>query len=74
MTLVDRYLGKRLNSPNDAVVKSNGDIYFTDPPYGLPRNWDDPRRELDFCGSYLCRIQTLTCGARWPVHGESQNR
>ena len=51
-TLVDNYEGKRLNSPNDAVYKSNGDLYFTDPPYGLPKNWDDPRRELDFCGVY----------------------
>lgn len=51
-TLVDNYGGKRLNSPNDAVFKSNGDLYFTDPPYGLPKNWDDPRRELDFCGVY----------------------
>ena len=51
-TLVDSYLGKRLNSPNDAAVKSNGDIYFTDPPYGLPKGFDDPRRELDFCGVY----------------------
>ena len=51
-TLVDNYAGKRLNSPNDAVFKSNGDLYFTDPPYGLPKNWDDPRRELDFCGVY----------------------
>jgi gluconolactonase len=52
-TLADNYMGKRLNSPNDLVVKSNGDIYFTDPPYGLPKGWDDPRRELDFCGVYL---------------------
>jgi gluconolactonase len=51
-TLVDNYEGKRLNSPNDAVFKSNGDLYFTDPPYGLPNRWDDPRRELDFCGVY----------------------
>lgn len=48
-TLVDNYMG---NSPNDAVVRSNGDIYFTDPPYGLPKDWDDPRRELDFNGVY----------------------
>jgi gluconolactonase len=52
-TLADNYMGKRLNSPNDLVVKSNGDIYFTDPPYGLPKGWDDPRRELDFCGVFL---------------------
>jgi gluconolactonase len=51
-TLVDNYQGKRLNSPNDCVFKSNGDLYFTDPPYGLPKNFDDPRRELDFCGVY----------------------
>ncbi len=51
-TLVDSYMGKRLNSPNDAVYRSNGDLYFTDPPYGLPKRWDDPRRELDFCGVY----------------------
>lgn len=51
-TLVDRYEGKRLNSPNDLVVKSNGDIYFTDPPYGLPKTFNDPRKELDFNGVY----------------------
>ena len=52
MTLADSYMGKRLNSPNDAVYHSNGDLYFTDPPYGMPNRWDDPRRELDFCGVY----------------------
>jgi gluconolactonase len=51
-TLVDNYMGKRLNSPNDATFKSSGELYFTDPPYGLPKNWDDPSRELDFCGVY----------------------
>lgn len=51
-TLVDNYKGRRLNSPNDAAVKSDGDIYFTDPPYGLPKRYEDPRRELDFCGIY----------------------
>lgn len=51
-TLIDNYNGKRLNSPNDAVFKSNGDLYFTDPPYGLPNRWEDPLRELDFCGVY----------------------
>lgn len=52
ITLADHYMGKRLNSPNDAVLMSNGDIYFTDPPYGLPERYEDPRRELDFCGVY----------------------
>ncbi|WP_238757320.1 SMP-30/gluconolactonase/LRE family protein [Rubinisphaera margarita] len=51
-TLVDNYQGKRLNSPNDLIIHSSGDILFTDPPYGLPNRWDDPRRELDFCGVY----------------------
>ncbi len=60
-TLVDNYQGKRLNSPNDLVFKSNGDLYFTDPPYGLPKNFDDPRRELEFCGVYrLAKDGTLT--------------
>ncbi|MCB1122279.1 MAG: SMP-30/gluconolactonase/LRE family protein [Verrucomicrobiae bacterium] len=54
-TLVDNYMGKRLNSPNDLCVASNGDIYFTDPAYGLPQGWDDPYKELDFCGVYLLR-------------------
>jgi gluconolactonase len=60
-TLVDNYEGKRLNSPNDAVMTSRGDLYFTDPPYGLPRHWEDPLRELDFCGVYrLAKDGTLT--------------
>ena len=52
VTLADKYEGKRLNSPNDGVFKSNGDLYFTDPPYGLEKGKDDPKRELDFCGIY----------------------
>ncbi len=56
MTLADKYQGKRLNSPNDAALKSNGDIYFTDPPYGLPKRYDDPRRELDHCGVYRIAV------------------
>ncbi|BFU95639.1 MAG: gluconolactonase [Nitrospira sp.] len=42
--LVDRYDGHRLNSPNDLVFKSNGDLYFTDPPFGLPMVFDDPNK------------------------------
>jgi gluconolactonase len=52
LSLADRYQGKRLNSPNDVVFKSDGAMYFTDPPYGLPNRWDDPLRELDYCGVY----------------------
>ena len=51
-TLADKYMGKRLNSPNDLVFKSNGDLYFTDPPYGLPKLTEDPAKELDFQGVY----------------------
>ena len=51
-TLADKYMGKRLYSPNDGVFKSNGDLYFTDPPYGLPKLNQDPAKELDFNGVY----------------------
>jgi gluconolactonase len=50
--LAERYRGKRLNSPNDLVLARNGDLYFTDPPYGLPQTFADPGRELDFSGVY----------------------
>lgn len=52
MTLADRYNGKRFNSPNDLAIRRNGDVYFTDPPYGLPQRDNDPTRELPFCGVY----------------------
>lgn len=60
VTLVDNFEGKRLNSPNDGALKSNGDLYFTDPPYGLPLKADDPGRELDFCGVYRYSQGKLT--------------
>jgi gluconolactonase len=50
--LADRYQGKRLNSPNDLVFRSNGDLYFTDPPFGLPQGFEDPGKELSFQGVY----------------------
>jgi gluconolactonase len=50
--LADRYQGKRLNSPNDLVYKSDGSLYFTDPPFGLPKFFDDPRKELPFSGVF----------------------
>src|SRR5439155_12562619 len=49
VTLAERYEGKRLNSPNDVVVKSDGAIYFTDPPYGLSSK---DQEELGFYGVY----------------------
>jgi len=50
--IVDRYEGKRLNSPNDAVYASDGWLYFTDPPYGLEGQDQSPLRELDFNGIF----------------------
>jgi gluconolactonase len=50
--LVDRYEGKRLNSPNDVVYGPSGALYFTDPPYGLPKKDDDPAKELKFNGVF----------------------
>ncbi len=50
--LAERYDGKRLNSPNDAVYHSNGDLYFTDPSYGLRGLDDSPVKELPFNGVY----------------------
>jgi len=50
--LADSFEGRRLNSPNDLVFRSDGTLYFTDPPFGLPRFFDDPRKELSFSGVY----------------------
>ncbi len=50
--LADRYQGKRLNSPNDLVYRSDGALYFTDPPFGLPKFFDDARKELPFSGVF----------------------
>lgn len=66
-SIVDNYEGKKFNSPNDAVYDSDGNLYFTDPPYGLPERMDDPTKELDFQGVYclktsgeLVLVDTLT--------------
>jgi gluconolactonase len=58
--LADRYQGKRLNSPNDLVYRSDGSLYFTDPAFGLPRVYDDPRKELPFQGVYRWADGALT--------------
>jgi gluconolactonase len=50
--LADKFEGKRLNSPNDAAYTSSGALYFTDPPYGFPKQDEDPKKELDFNGIY----------------------
>ncbi len=50
--LADKYDGKRFNSPNDLIVKKNGDVYFTDPPYGLTDIANSKLREVNFAGIY----------------------
>jgi gluconolactonase len=50
--LADGYDGKRLNSPNDLVYRSDGTLFFTDPPFGLPGVFDDPKKELPISGVY----------------------
>ncbi|HXY38704.1 MAG TPA: SMP-30/gluconolactonase/LRE family protein [Vicinamibacteria bacterium] len=52
VTLADRFEGKRFNSPNDLVYARDGALYFTDPPYGLPKTFDDPGREIGWNGVY----------------------
>jgi gluconolactonase len=52
ITLADKWQGKRFNSPNDAVYNSKGELFFTDPAYGMESGWDDPRREINFAGVY----------------------
>jgi len=50
--LVERYDGKRFNSPNDLVYRSDGALYFTDPPYGLAKQDEDPAKEIPFNGVF----------------------
>ncbi|HEY4788296.1 MAG TPA: SMP-30/gluconolactonase/LRE family protein [Bacteroidales bacterium] len=57
--IIRHYKGKRLNSPNDLVVHSSGAIFFTDPPLGLPKTYDDPARELTFSGVFLYKNKEL---------------
>ena len=51
-TITDNYKGKKFNSPNDMAYNSNGDLFFTDPPYGLEKNMDDPLKELPYQGIF----------------------
>ncbi|HKY43961.1 MAG TPA: SMP-30/gluconolactonase/LRE family protein [Pyrinomonadaceae bacterium] len=50
--LADSYQGKRLNSPNDLVYRSDGTLFFTDPPFGFPKLFNDARKQLPFSGVY----------------------
>ncbi|MEN8229525.1 MAG: SMP-30/gluconolactonase/LRE family protein [Bacteroidota bacterium] len=51
-TIVDNWEGKRFNSPNDAVFANNGDLFITDPAYGMELRYKDPKREMDFTGVF----------------------
>jgi len=51
-SLAEKYNEKKLNCPNDAVYAKNGDLFFTDPPYGFARQDEDPAKELPFNGVY----------------------
>ncbi len=62
--LADRFEGKRFNSPNDLVYRSDGALYFTDPPFGLPKFADDPRKELGWSGVYCLVNGELKLAAR----------
>jgi gluconolactonase len=53
--LADKFEGKRLNSPNDLVYRSDGTLYFTDPPFGLPKFFKDPRKEMPFSGVFAVK-------------------
>jgi gluconolactonase len=52
VTIVERWRGMRFNSPNDAVFSCEGDLFFTDPAYGLEKRFEDPVREMDFTGVF----------------------
>lgn len=52
ISLAKQYNGEKFNSPNDVIVSSTGDIFFTDPPYGLEKGMDDPKKEISFQGVY----------------------
>ncbi len=62
--LADAFEGKRLNSPNDLVYRSDGTLYFTDPPFGLPRVFEDSAKETGWSGVYRLRHGVLTLESR----------
>ena len=62
--LVDRFEDERLNSPNDLVYRSDGALYFTDPPFGLAKTYDDPAKELDFSGVFCLKEGKLRLVSR----------
>jgi gluconolactonase len=62
--LADRFEGKRLNSPNDLVYRSDGALFFTDPPFGLPKFHDDLRKELPYSGIFSLVGGTLRLASK----------
>jgi gluconolactonase len=61
---LEKFEGKRFNSPNDLVYRSDGALYFTDPPYGLQKQDDDPAKELKFNGVFRYAGGKLTAVIR----------
>ncbi len=59
-TIVDSYKGKRLNSPNDIVVKSDDSIWFTDPAYGIESDYEGNKEEMEQDGCYVFRVDPAT--------------
>ncbi|MCK4745712.1 MAG: SMP-30/gluconolactonase/LRE family protein, partial [Bacteroidales bacterium] len=55
---VDRYHGKRFSSPNDLTVHSQGHVFFTDPPWGLDKKFQDPEKEISFSGVFMLNYHT----------------
>jgi len=70
--LADTYDGKRLNSPNDLTYKSDGSLYFTDPPYGLPDLEKNPDKDLPFAGVYRVRDAEAQMPGAPPDHAKLQ--
>jgi gluconolactonase len=58
--LADNIDRKKFNSPNDVVIKSDGSIYFTDPPYGLPNAFNNAKKELDYSGVFMIKNGKVT--------------
>lgn len=69
-TVADRYNGKRFNSPNDALYHPNGNLYITDPSYGLDKGDDDTAKELSFHGVFRVtpsgKVDVVDSVTRWP--------
>jgi len=68
-TIADNYKGARFNSPNDLCKSSSGIIYFTDPPWGLPKRNQDPSKEIPFNGVYMIKngeVSLIDSTLSWP--------